>query len=109
MIWSVSPVSTTLPPRHDDDAVAERAHDLQVVADEEVGEAALPLQVAQKIDDLALHREIERRGRLVEHDELRIEHQRAGDGDALPLAAGKFVREAVQRIRVEPDIDERAP
>ena len=109
MIWSVSPISTTLPPRHHDDAVAERAHDFQVVADEEVGEAALPLQVAQEVDDLPLHGKIERGGRLVQHDEFRIEHQRAGDRDALPLAAGEFVREAVQRVRVEPDIDERAP
>ena len=94
MIWSVSPASTTLPPRHDDDAVAERAHHLQVVTDEEVGEAAPPLQVAQEVDDLALHRKVERRGRLVEQDEFRIEHQRAGDGDALALAAGEFVRES---------------
>ena len=92
---------------HDDDAVAERADDLQIVADEEVGEAAPPLQVAQQVDDLPLHGKIERRGRLVEQDEFRVEHQRAGDRDALALAAGEFVREAVERVRVEPDIDER--
>ncbi len=33
---------------------------------------------------------IERRGRLVEQDDLRVLDQRAGDGDALALAAGKL-------------------
>ena len=34
-------------------------------------------------------RDAERGGRLVEHDELRVEQQRAGDGDGLALAAGE--------------------
>ena len=33
---------------------------------------------------------IERRGRLVEHDQGRVAHESSGDGDALPLAAGQF-------------------
>ena len=69
-------------------------HDLQVVADEQVAEAALALEPAQEVDDLRLHREVERRGRLVEQDELRLERDGAGDRDALALAAGEFVREA---------------
>ena len=88
--------------------MAERANDLQIVADEEVGEPAPALQVAQEVDDLPLHGKIERRGRLVEQDEFRVEHQRAGNGDALALPAGEFVREAVERVRIEPDIDQRA-
>ena len=44
------------------------------------------------------------RGRLVEHDELRLQDHRAGDGDALALAAGEFVRVAVARRRVEADL-----
>ena len=81
---------------HDHDAVAERAHDLEVVRDEEVGEARLVLQLAQQLDDLGLHRQVERRGRLVEEDELGLERDGAGDGEALPLPAGEFVREAVE-------------
>ena len=42
-----------------------------VVADEHVGEAVRLLQIAQELDDLLLHRAVERRGRLVENDELR--------------------------------------
>ena len=64
----------------------------EVVADEEIGEAELVLQVAHQIEDLRLHRNIERRGRLVADDELGFGGQRARDRDPLPLAAGKFMR-----------------
>ena len=74
------------------DFVGQRPHDLEVVADEQVGELVSGLQVAQQVDDLRLHAHVERRGRLVEHDEARLEHQGAGDGDALALAAREFVR-----------------
>ena len=54
---------------HDEDLVRESAHDPQVVADEQVSEAVPGLQFAQELDDLGLHRHVEHRGRLVEHDE----------------------------------------
>ncbi|MDI9674876.1 ATP-binding cassette domain-containing protein, partial [Pseudomonas aeruginosa] len=38
--------------------------------------------------DLALHGAVERRGRFVEQDQCRFQHQCPGDGDALALAAG---------------------
>ena len=55
---------------HDDHVVGQRPHDLEIVADEQVGEVAPLLQVAQQVDDLRLHGHVERRGRLVEHDEF---------------------------------------
>ena len=79
---------------HHDDPVAERAHDLEVVADEEVAEAPLALEPAQEVDDLRLNREVEGRGRLVEQDELGLERDRPRDGEPLALAAGELVREA---------------
>ena len=87
--------------------VGERAHHLQVVADEQVGEVVLLLQVAQQVDHLRLHAHVERRGRLVQHDEARLQHHGAGNRDALALAAGEFVRIAVARRRVEPDFLQR--
>jgi hypothetical protein len=66
------------------------------------------LQVAQQVDDLRLHRHVERAGRLVEHDEPRLQHQRPGDGDALALAAGELVRIAVRTFRVEADLLQRS-
>ena len=75
--------------------------------DEQIGEIAPLLQVAQQIDHLRLDQHVERAGRLVEHDEGRLQHQRARERDALALAAGEFVRIAVPRLRIEPDVVER--
>jgi len=79
----------------------------QVVADEQIGQAILALQRAQQLDDLTLHGAVQGRGRLVEQDQRRLEHQRAGDGDALALAAGKLVRVPVAGIRIQTDLLER--
>ena len=57
----------------------------------------------QQVDDLRLDRHVERRDRLVGHDQLRVERERAGDADALPLAAGELVRVAVVVLGVEAD------
>ena len=78
------------------------------MADEEVGEAALLLEIAQQVDDLRLHRHVEGRGRLVQHDEFRFQHHGAGDGDALSLPAGKLVGVAVHDGGIEPGLGERA-
>ena len=89
---------------HDDDLVGERADDAEVVRDEDVGEAVLRLQPAQQVDDLHLDGHVEGGGRLVEDDELRLQDHRAGDGDALALAAGELVRVAVGGRGVEADL-----
>ena len=83
-----------------DHLVAERADDLEVVADEEIGEAVPRLERAQEVDDLGLDRHVERRRGLVEHHQAGLQHQRAGDGDALALAAGELVRVTVSASRV---------
>ena len=81
---------------HHQHAVRHRAHHRQVVADEEVAHAVAPLQLGQQRQHLLLHRHVERRGRLVEHQHLGPQHHRARDGDALALAAGELVRIALQ-------------
>ena len=53
------------------------------------------LQGPELVDDLGLHRDVQRGDRLVEHEHLRLERQRAGDTDALPLPAGELVGVAV--------------
>ena len=64
------PRSTTVPAYITDDLVAHAADDVQVVRDHEQADAALALEVEQQVQDLRLHRDVERRGRLVAHDEL---------------------------------------
>src|SRR3546814_18938501 len=64
----------------------------------------LALQLVQQGDDLRLDGDVEGGHRLVADDELRVEDQRAGDADALALAAGELVRIAVHVMRLEPDV-----
>ena len=46
---------------HDEDFVGDVANDRQVVGNEEVGEAELPLQVHEQVENLRLDRNVERR------------------------------------------------
>ena len=75
------------------------AHDGQVVRDEEVGQAALALQVLHDVEHLRLHAHVERRRGLVANQELGLRGQRARDRNALALAARELVRELVDIAR----------
>jgi hypothetical protein len=61
------------------------------------------LQVLQQVDDLRLNRNVERRDRFVQHQEARLDRERPRDTDTLALAAGKFMRIAIERLRTHPD------
>ena len=63
------------PEIHHADAVGDVRDHREVVGDEEVGEAELALQVLHQVQDLRLHRDVERRGRLVADQEIRIARQ----------------------------------
>ena len=90
---------------HHQHAVAEILHDVEVVADEDVGEAELALEVDQHVQHLRLDRLVERRHRLVEDHQPRPQRQRAGDVDALALAARQLVRIAFGVVvGIEPDL-----
>ena len=91
------------PDVHHRHPVADVLHHVELVGDEQVGELEPVLQVLQQVEDLRLDRHVERRHRLVAHHELRVERQRAGDADALPLAAGERVRIAAQVLAPQAD------
>ena len=57
------------PQIHHGDRVAHVRHRRQVVGDEEVGEAQVPLEIAQEVQDLGADGDIERGDRLVEDHE----------------------------------------
>ena len=79
-------------------------HDREVVGDEEVGQPLSSLlQVLQQVDDLGLDGDVEGRDGLVADDERGVAGQGAGDADALALAAGELVGEAVGHRGVEAD------
>jgi hypothetical protein len=65
-----------------DGAVAHHAHDIEVVADEQEGEIVLAAQPVQELQHHRLYRDVERRGRLVKHQQPRPAGDRTRDSDA---------------------------
>src|SRR5579885_2392955 len=78
-------------------------HHGQVVRDEEVGQAKLPLQILQEVEYLRLNRDVERGDRLVGHDEGWVQGQSARYADTLALTAAELVCETVDVVGVEAD------
>src|SRR5258708_7404548 len=87
-----SPREANLALVHDVMAVADRKSGAQVLFDQQDGEAFL-LETAQHPDDLLDDHRREPLGRLVEHQQRRIEHQRARNRQHLLLAAGELEAE----------------
>ncbi len=86
---------------HHHHLVGDVFHHGKIVADEEIGEVVLLLQVGEEIEDLRLNGNIEGRDRFIEHENFGIEHERPGNGNALALAAGKHVGVAVVVFRTQ--------
>src|SRR5690625_2554070 len=76
---------------HDGDALGDPFDHRQIMADEQARESVLLLQAFEQVEDLRLHRYVERRGRLVGDEQLRPQGQSAGDADALTLTAGELM------------------
>ena len=90
---------------HHNDAIGHVLDDREIVADEQQREAVAGLHVLQNVEDLGLHRHVERGHRLVADQHLRIEGERTSDTDALALTTGELVRAAFAEFRVDPDRD----
>ena len=92
---------------HDDHAVAQVLDGRQVVGDEQAGEPQLLLQVAQQVEDRGLDRDVERGDRLVGHEQAGAQRERAGQPDALALAAGQLVGQPVAQLVAQADAIEQ--
>ena len=80
------------PPRiHDREMIGHAGHHAEVMGDEGEADAALDPQPRQHIQDLGLDGHVERRGRLVGDQQLRIVGHGHGDHGALAHAAGELV------------------
>ncbi len=88
---------------HHGDPVGDVAHDREIVGDEQVGQAELPLELLQQVDDLRADRHVEGADGLVADDEVGLDRERPGDADALALAARELVRVAVDGVGVDAD------
>ena len=62
--------------------------------DEQVRQSVTVLQVLHQVEDLRLDRHVQRRHRLVGHDQPGVHRQRARNADALFLPTGEFMRKA---------------
>ena len=82
-----------------DDVVGEGGDGGQVVADEHEGHAALPPEPLEQLDDIGADDGVERGNHLVAEQHLRRRRQRAGEVDALLLAAGKLLGIAPGKLR----------
>ena len=92
---------------HDGDAMAEVAHQRHGVGDEEIGEAVALLEVAQQVDDLRPHGNIERADGFVQDKKLGAEGDGARNVDALTLTAGELVGIAAESGGVKADLYEK--
>ena len=80
---------------HHQDVVGELGDHPEVVGDDDDRGVELPLEVADQVEDLRLHRHVERRRGLVGDQQVRVARQRHGDHRALSHAAGVLVRVGV--------------
>ena len=79
------------------DAIRHVGDHGKVVRDQQEPHAVLRHEAPEQFEDLLLQHDVERCGRLVGDQQLRLECAGDGDDDALALAAGKLVRIARQR------------
>src|SRR5690348_826782 len=88
---------------HNRNTLADVLDHSQIVRDEEIGQMQLLLQILEQVDYLRLDRNVERRHRLVEHEETRAHCERPRDPDALALPARELMRITVKRVGPDPD------
>ena len=93
---------------HDGDAVGQADRLVEVVGDEDDGLVQQRLQAQELVLHLAADQRIERRERLVEEPEFRLDGERAGDADALLLAAGQLARVVVLAALQADQLDDLA-
>ncbi len=99
------------PKIHDRDAVREITDRAEVVRDEDDRDIARLTQFCQQVDDLGADGNIQHRDGLICKQQVRFQHERAGNDDALSLPAGKLMRKTIQKIlgRLQACIFERPP
>ena len=96
------------PEIHHRDAIGHVRDYRQIVRDEQIGEAAITLQVTQQVDDLRLHTHIEGGHRFIAHHKRWFDGKRTRDSDPLSLSTGEFVRVATAVLGAKADFIEQS-
>ena len=88
---------------HHHHAMADVLDHREVVRDEQVAQAARPLNVLEEIHNLRLHGNVERADRFIADEQARFDREGARDADALALSATEFMGIPLRVRRAEPD------
>ncbi|MNL66576.1 hypothetical protein D3C87_1910650 [compost metagenome] len=83
--------------------MAQPGRHAQVVGDEDHAQVQLFADAFQQIQDLRLHRHVQRRYRFIGDQNLGFHHQSPRNGNALALPARELVRIALERAGVDAD------
>ena len=89
-IFPISPFDD-LAQVHNRHSFAHMPDHRQIMGNEQIGQPQIIFQLDQQVDDLGLNRDIQRRDRFVQHQQLGAERQGPGDADPLPLSTGELV------------------
>ena len=81
---------------HHDELLGALGGEAEVVRDEQQRRAELARERLEVVEDDPLHRDVERRGRLVGDEQLRVRREADADEHALAHAARELVRELLQ-------------
>ena len=73
----------------------------EIMCDKEIADALFFLNILQKVDNLCLDGNVERRNRFVADDKVGFECQRSRNSDSLSLAAGKLMRISPDVVRFQ--------
>ncbi len=83
---------------HHHHTVAQQPDHVQVVADEQIAHAERGLELREQLEDGDLHRDVERCGRLVEHQQRGPRADGARDPDARALAARQLMGKPPEQL-----------
>src|SRR5262245_60427762 len=86
----------------DHHAVRDLAHDREIMTDENERHAGERLKLHDKVDDLALDRDIECADSLVANDQLRSDNHSPRDTDTLILSTRELMRVTIDPRWIEP-------
>ncbi len=88
---------------HHQDPVGQVVHHAQVVRDEQQRGAGGGPDAGQQVEDLGLDGHVQGGDRFVADDQAGPRGERAGDRDALTLAAGELSRKPVEHVGGQTD------
>ena len=89
---------------HHRSLVAHMRHHREIMRHHHIGQPMFTAQVTKQVQDFGLHGHVQRRGRLIQQQDLRFRGQGARNRHPLPLATGQLVRVAKAESWPQADI-----